>query len=478
MRSSFFGLELARRAMTTHRTNVDVIGHNLANVHTEGYRKQEAVLTPTNPYSLAGTNRLEMGTGVQVQDISRRQSRYLDREIYRRQGESAYWENRGQLLSEIEDILAEPGDSGIGAVMDQFWNCWQDLAAEPDSAAMRTAVIERGQELGDAFRMSTRQLENMMGNLEQTAASRVDRINSILSELQELDERVRTLHASDAIPSDLLDRRDVLVERLGELVDVQVRDTDGGGVRVTVDGIPVLDSYSGRRLEVQAVGAGGGGGEDGAMGFSWAREGDAGDPIEWEPSTVGELGSLVQMRNEDVPRMLSQLRELADGIRDGVNVVHSEGVTLDGDGGGEFFASEAGPGFLQVSEDITSNPKLIAAGGPEGEGDYAIAGDGRNALRLSDLRNDGELVGGSTPGEYLRSLVADLGIRAEQADQQHGNNHVMLSQLLNQRDALTGVSIDEEMTHLIQAQNAFNASARLVRVWDEMLDIVVNGLVR
>ncbi len=474
--------------MSSHRTDVDVIGHNLSNAHTEGYSKQDAVLRPTSPFSVGGSNRMEMGTGVEVTDITRRTNRYLDREIYRRSGEAEYWESRKQKLSEIEDILAEPGDSGISAVMDRFWNSWQELSSEPDSMSARTSVIERAEEMGDAFSAADRQMENMLDNLDQTAESRVERVNGILDELEDVTDRIRTLEGSGTTANDLLDQRDRLVEELSGLIDLHVSDSEDGGVRLMADGTPILDSYTGRRMEMEVAPPENEDGEikdfpDEEIGFQWKHE--EGHAVQWEdPPSTGELGSLTQMRNEDVPRMLEDLRSLADGIREAVNEQHGEGFDLDGDEGDDFFfnGEDAQSGVLTVDEVVRDDPRLLAAAS-DADG---VPGDGSNARALANLKEEDinielqyrDETDNEAPGEFLRSVVADLGIRAEQAEQQHGNNHSMLTQLKNSRDADTGVSIDEEMTHLIQSQNAFNASARLVRVWDEMLDTVVNGLVR
>ena len=464
MRSSFFGIETARRAIAAHRTTIDVIGHNLANANTEGYSKQDAVLNPTTPYFVQGARQLSLGTGVAVETITRRQSRYLDREIYRRTGELEMYDARRQIFSQVEDVLGEPGTGGLGGVLDRFWNAWQDLAGEADSPALRSSVIERAREMGDAFASVDRQLSSMMTNLEQTIGARVNRVNTIISELAEVSERIVSLTAAAAPPNDLLDRRDLLVEELSGLVNVDAGDADDGGIRLVVDGIPVLDSFTSRTLDVVAAG----GGDHGRVSFTWSHNDSV---IGWDPSAIGELGGLVGMRNEEIPEVLGRVSQLADGIREEANALHREGFALDGSPGGDFFVSI--PGVLEVRQEILDSPGAIAAAStPDG-----VPGDGSNALLIGTLR-EVPGVGGATPRGFLRSLVADVGVRSEQARQMYVNNTTMLTQLLNQRDAITGVSIDEELTHLIQAQNAFNAAAKLVAVWDEMLSTIVNGLVR
>ncbi len=475
MRSTFFGIEMARRALGAQRTNVDVIGHNLANAATEGYRKQEARLTPTNPYDQKGHPRMIMGTGVKVDEITRKQNRYLDREIYSRTSDEQMWSKRNQLLREVQDILAEPGEGGIGAAMDRFWNGWQELAGSADDPAVRTAVLERGAELGDAFHLALRQLDNMGDNLEQTIETRVDRINAIIGELREVNAQAVSLDARGLNPNDLLDRRDLLVEDLSGLIDVDVNDLPDGGVALTVDGIPILDSFSGRTLEIAEEEAPGDG--DGSITFAWRT--DDGSPAPWSPADGGEFAALVGMRNDEVPALRDDIAALSNGIRDAVNEQHREGFGLGGEDGFDFFDPDATSGYLRVNPQLQENPGRIAAALGDEEGNFTGPADGRNAEQIAQLRDEGILGEDDvTAGEYWRGMVANIGVRTEQAELLSNNNHTMLNQLKNQRDAVTGVSIDEELTHLIQAQSAFGAAARLVTVWDDMLDTVVNRMVR
>ena len=471
MRSTFFGIEMARRALGAQRTNIDVIGHNLANAGTEGYRKQDAHLVPTNPYDQKGHPRMIMGTGVKVADITRRQNRYLDREIYSRSSDEGMWTKRNQLLREVQDVLAEPGEGGVAAALDRFWNGWQDLAGNADDPAVRTALLERGNELGDAFRLARRQLDNMVDNLEQTISTRVNRVNGLIRELRDINEQVVALEARGLNPNDLLDRRDQLVEDLSGLIEVSVSDASDGGIALSAGGVPILDSFSGRRLEIADIEEGVPGGP-GQMTFQWVTDGGSAAP--WSPGPGGELGAMIGMRNEDVPELIADIVQLADGMREAINDIHELGYGLDGVDGRPFFSDGAHAGYLVVNPELLADPGRVAAAAGEDTG----PSDGGNALAIAGLRNERIIGGDASAAEFWRGVVAHVGVRTEQAELLATNNQVMLTQLRNQRDAVTGVSIDEELTHLIAAQNAFGAAARLVTVWDDMLDTIVNRMVR
>ncbi|MFP4200880.1 MAG: flagellar hook-associated protein FlgK, partial [Clostridia bacterium] len=315
MRSTFFGIEMARRALSAHRTNADVIGHNLANAATEGYRKQRARLTPTEPYDQPGHPRMIIGSGVQVEEITRKQNRYLDREISSRTADHSLWSKRRELLAEIQDVLSEPGDTGIDSAMDRFWNSWDELAGSADDPALRSSLVERAGELGDSLRIALRQLNNMSDNLEQTIQTRVQKVNGILSELSDINGEVLALEARGLNANDMLDRRDVLVEELSELIDITVTDSDDGGITIDAGGIPVLDSYTSRSLELGDV-TGGSGGSPAEVSFGWGTDG--GSASEWAPGSGGELGALVDVRNGDLPGLIDDIVTLADTLRQSV----------------------------------------------------------------------------------------------------------------------------------------------------------------
>src|SRR5690625_5305170 len=129
MRSTFSGIDIARRSLQAHRQALDVTGHNIANANTPGYRRQVARLATTAPFAAPtlnqGATTGQMGTGVHVTSVQRMVDTFVQHQLnLERQGE-AYWQQREQLLHEIELTFSEPSDTGLANALDQFWDAWQ-----------------------------------------------------------------------------------------------------------------------------------------------------------------------------------------------------------------------------------------------------------------------------------------------------------------------------------------------------------------
>jgi len=182
----------------------------------------------------------------------------------------------------------------------------------------------------------------------------------------------------------------------------------------------------------------------------------------------GELKAILDLRDVIVPKYQEALDTLAMGLRDAVNTVHRMGFTLEEppQRGGDFFIGD-GAKDLAVTPEILENPEKIAAslsGAP---------GDGGNALAIAQLRGR-PVVGGSTPDDFYRGIVSRLGVERGEAQRIAKNQELLVQQLENRRESISGVSLDEEMTNLIRYQYAYQAASLLVRTIDEMLDTLVN----
>src|SRR5690606_33845105 len=136
------GLEIARRALLAHQAALNVTGHNIANVATEGYTRRSPVLVPMPPEQ---TPNGILGTGVRLEGVSRNRSFFLDTQLRKEASLAGRWESRSQVLQQIESLVAEPSDGGIGALLDGFFNAWLELSNQPEDAGTRAVVVQAGQ---------------------------------------------------------------------------------------------------------------------------------------------------------------------------------------------------------------------------------------------------------------------------------------------------------------------------------------------
>ncbi|ADU50319.1 flagellar hook-associated protein FlgK [Thermaerobacter marianensis DSM 12885] len=512
MRSTFFGLELARLGLWAQQRALDVTGHNIANANTEGYSRQVARLSPTPAYappSLAmAAEAGQVGTGVQVAEIQRVRDLFLDRQARDLKAHLGRWQVRSQTLAELETILGEPSDAGLARALADFWDALATVANRPDSLPARTAAIQQAHTLLERFQTADRQLADLADNLDASLVARVDRVNQILVQMADLHRRIRVATAAGQTPNDLLDERDRLLEELGTLLPVRVTERPDGTVRVEVAGLPLVDGQVVHRLAVQeepAGGAGGGGTGSGTSGGLVVRiywDGTATVPASATPQAVsgpgasggaaaafiplddtvldgGEIDGLLEARDRLVAGLRQDLKALFFALADAVNAVHRQGYGLNdgppaGSGqqgaGRDLFVVGSGSDLQQVvvNPELDDPANLAAAQMP------GAPGDGRNALAMVQLRHAPlNLPGSPSAQDYLESVVAGLGIAGRQAEEGQRTAQLLLDQVAAQRESVRGVSLDEEMTQLIRYQHAYAAAARLVTAVDTMLGILI-----
>jgi flagellar hook-associated protein 1 FlgK len=167
------------------------------------------------------------------------------------------------------------------------------------------------------------------------------------------------------------------------------------------------------------------------------------------------------------------LDQLAFAVSNSVNDLHERGFTLDGKTGVQFFEkvnSVTGAAErLALSRDIEHNVNNIAVAlQPD------APSDNRNALAIANLQNHHMMNGGhTTADDFYNSIVSEVGVASARNKEALGQQQSIITQLNRVRDQVSGVSIDEETTNLMQFQHAFDASARVIRVADEMMDTVL-----
>ncbi|HHW42808.1 MAG TPA: flagellar hook-associated protein FlgK [Desulfotomaculum sp.] len=539
MLSTFFGMEIARRGLLSSRTAMDVTAHNLANASTKGYTRQDPVFTATDPYTLPGAwQKLlpgQIGSGVEVSQIRRVRDGILDQQVRGALGEDGFWSERQDALQRVEAVFPEPSDVGLGDVIGRFFNAWHELNNSPTDPGLKAAVKELGQELAVNFRHTYTQLKDIKGSLQQSIDLKVDQINAIVRELAGLNKEIARIVANGNQPNDLLDRRDLLLDELNGLVPVQVMVNKDETINVSLkyyDGSgneqqQSLVVYDGSYYQLKAVVDNSNNNDELKLDV-YDQYGiqvtDGGTPvsINWtESSESFKLsGSLAGVENarRRVQDYMDQLDQLAYGLAAYVNNLHhdkydSKGnlITQDDQNNGvykgvDFFALNAptyDPGnntddnslndsidyktYIQFSTDKGSE-YVNYVKGYAGKIDLSdkIKSDvnnvnGTQALNIARLRT--ELTMADTAGKltatfeaFYRGLVAGVGADAQGADHQVGTTQAVLNQLENLRQSVSGVSLDEELTRLTQFQYAFQASARMVTVLDDMLDTLINRM--
>ncbi|RKX78389.1 MAG: flagellar hook-associated protein FlgK [Spirochaetes bacterium] len=330
MQSSFAGIEIGKRSLIAHTQGLHTVGHNLSNIDTEGYSRQRVEMNATDPLYLPQLNREEtpgqIGQGVDIVRIERIRDMILDGRIVKQANGQGYWEARDKYILLTEQVYNEPSDLSVRAMMDRFWESWQELSLHPQEIGARKAVIQRGETLMDSIHQRYYSLKEIREMLEQDISATVKEINDIASQISKLNGKIVKVKAMGDNPNDLMDRRDLLVQRLSRLIDISTDTRDPDEFTV----------HTGGRILVQ-------GRVYHPLALEPEPENEGYSEVVWLERGVqaffrgGKLAALVELRDVDVRAEIQKLDMMTINFIDLVNSIHREAYGLNGKTGQDFF---------------------------------------------------------------------------------------------------------------------------------------------
>lgn len=476
MPSSFTALQIGLTGLRAHRRGMEVTGHNVTNAATEGYSRQEVLLEPfiqRNMTIQAGT----AGLGVRIEDVRRVRDRFIDAIFRGEQSRKTALESEKVVLDHLQVVVGEPSDSSIQSALNDFWASWHDLASEPHLASARATVMERGKNLVSLFRSLGTQMDSVAHDIEVDIRVTVARVNYLSTEIAKTTLEIQRAMARNEPLGDLLDKRDLMLDEITALTGATVTLKEAESVRVSVAGLPLVDGQVVYELEAVFTSSG--------TEFRWRPLSSPSGQYEVMTSVGGKLGGLKTARDETVYGFKAQIEGLFKDFVDRVNQQHAQGYHLysatgepapdPNDPANWFFLVGDPTDYLhsvEVNPAITADPGYIRAS--------SVAGDalnGRNALAVADL-----IEGANNPSnvptfnERWQSIVGTLGVRAQKVQSGITTQELLVKELANRKDSISGVSTDEEMANLMRFQHAYDACARVITVADEMLDTIINRM--
>lgn len=458
--SSFFDLNIAVSALRAQQYALSVTGQNIANANTSGYRRQDIQFEATTPSSEVAartpSGAVYLGTGVTVSAVRRLQDQYMDTQYRLESQNQGMWESRSNSLNQIETLFPEPGGSGLNNMMDQFWNSWQDLASSPESVPDRTAVIEKATALADRLREVYNGMRTMQMEMNNSVEDKVTNINRIASQIATLNVQITQSSIGDSKPNDLMDMRDNLLEQLSKAVKVDAQGTTGNDTIVSIDGKTLVQGGHVNELSLSKD-------STGLSSIKWSDDNSA------VSIRGGELKGLMDVRDGDIPQFIASLNQIASGIVNAVNAAHAAGADTSGNPAGTFFVAGSDASNIAVNPAVVADPTKVAASG------NGSLGDNSTAVAISKLSSS-IVIGGQTISAAYAALVGSVGAKTQEATVQLTAHNSTLTQLQNQRDSISGVSLDEEMTNMIKYQKSYDAAARVVTMINDMLDTVINRM--
>jgi flagellar hook-associated protein 1 FlgK len=422
-------LSIAVSALRAHTYAVETTSHNIANAATPGYRRQRVELRTAYPRN-GGLG--PMGAGVEAARITRATDRLGDLRVRGTSAQAAYFGTRSEIMQKVEDVFGEP-EQGVTTELTAMWDAFATLAVSPTDNAARYQVISALNGVADRVNEISRSLAQLSADASQRLSSDVDEANATIMRLREINRYARI---PGGLPADLADERDRALDALATSIGARSSIDNDGMVRVTLNGLALVDG-------------------DRATPLTVTSSGTVTHPS--GPVTIGgTVGGLSASVVTDIAGAKASLDTFVSGFMTALNAVHAGGFTPSGAAGGPLLGMTSG----QLTVTVAAPADLAAAD---------VAGqlqNGRVADALAQLR--------STQGGAYRALVTDLSGRVAGVGRSAETAQSVADAASQQRDSAVGVNLDEEMTDLMSQQRAYEAAARLVSVVDEMMQALIS----
>ena len=551
---------IGKQGLMAQQIAMQVTSHNIANVNTEGYSRQEVIFEEGMPLNSTPG---QTGTGVNATTIKRKYDSFLEGQLTDSRETLGNLEAKKSAISKIEDYFYDTNGTGINQLLDQFFNSMQDLSANPAGTAERVSIISRADAFANAVNSAYSSLEQLQKDMNSQVKQTVTDINNLASQIASLNTEIQRAEANGQNANDFRDMRGRILNDLAEKIDIQYFEDDSGQITVIGGGMATLVE-KGNSWVLDAVSD-----PDNYGYYNIVSSPDSSNVLNLTDSiSGGRLKGLLTIRDTETWDAMDELDRFAASIANEINQVHRTGFGLDGSTGTNLFSpsfetgdvlsqdvgdiramsTNTGTGSLSITIDDPSaltfnNYELTFSGGNytltnkstnaantavyadpssftfEGlsvtisgsiaAGDkYIISahknsardiqaaidmsdqakiaaaaiaadnrGDNSNVLALVQLQDALTIDGNSSFSSYYGSIVGRIGVNSQYINNQYSAQEFSSEQLRNMRESVSGVSIDEEMANLMKFQFAYEASARLITIGDELLDTLL-GILR
>lgn len=456
------------QALGAQSAGLQVTGRNLANANNPAYARQRVILSDLGT---VGTGVSAQSLGMQASGVQSLRDRYLDAQVASENSITSMLQAKSDSLRRAEAGLGESinlatdpaaigstaaSGSGISGTLAGFFNAFQALSSDPTNIAQKQVLMQSAGSLATAVNSADANLATEQAGDTQRVAGDVSNANGLLSDIASLNTQISTAEAgTPGSAVGLRDQRQAKIEALAQTMDVSVNPSLDHPGQVQISG------RDGQGNAVLLV-------DRGAVVAPLAFDGQnvtAGTGAQAATLNVsgGTIAGELQARDSTIGSLRTSLATLAGEITSTVNGAYNPG----GANANFFTATPSGGQLLQVDPATTANTLRTGSGGGAGANDLALAVAKVGSQAFSTAA--GDPING-TLGGYYSGVVANFGAQIAGTNSQITNQALVSQQIGSQRDAVSGVSIDEETTNLMQYQRAFQASSRVVSVLDTMFN--------
>ncbi len=471
MAGIFHILNIGSESLHATRQGVDTAGHNIANAQVEGYSRQRVNIAQREPLQ---KNNILIGNGVYVGNISRSHDKFVENQINKAHQNLGYSHARSESLKALEMVYSPELNASVADEMTKFFNGLEDLSNFPEDFTVRTSVVESGKDIASAFRRVDEELNINRSGLNERVAEVCSDVTQKCEEIASLNVKIQGLEVGQGQQAnDLRDQRDRLLRDITEKVEVKYYEDQHGMLLVRgPNQVTLVEGGHAAKLGVQRSHD-----NNGMYDVTITDWESHGTRVVTDKIDGGALQALIQVRDKDIPDLRGKNNYMAQEFASNFNQVHRNGFGIKDYSektGRDFFAvsgnTDLAASSIWVDDSILqSNDAISAASSP------MAPGDNINVNGLLNLKN-AKLFGNDLVNlnEFYANYAGALGLDVVRASHIKDANNIVVDDLIARREAVSGVSLDEEATNMLKWQANFTASSKVITTADEMLETILS----
>lgn len=519
------GLDLGKRALMAQAQAIKVNGQNITNANTPGYSRQRIEVKNSIHTRDESINILE----------SRRiRDKFIDKSLRNEYQSLGNWDMKTQLLTRIEDIFNEPSDSSINRILGEFWNSWEDLSNYPEGNTQRAMVVQRGVALAQAINRVNSNLDVIEKNVDGYINDRISQINTLASQIAHLNSKIVFSEAGDQEASGMRDNRDLLIDKLSKMVNITVSDRGNSSLAIYVGGTVLVDDATYNTMIID----GSSNSKNVRILWSSSKavadinNGELSGLLDLRNDIIPELRKQINQFASTLTSEVNRLHEAGYGLdrttgvkffseiemfrmtldleddlnsgtvtsdlreefqNKGISLSNSTNIYADEDdrwrvvNDGIVYTVRKESDQLKVytgtaekiavNNDLLNNFRLVAAADDtdeNGNPEVPQPGDNGTARKIAALADETLTPIGTSLGKHYSNMVNALASKSQHANVMRESSDLLVTDLEEQRESVSGVSLDEEIADLIKLQKIYEAASQYMSIINNMLSVLMN----
>lgn len=521
-------LYIGSSGLQTSQNALNSTAHNITNVDTKGYTRQQVLMETrryntllTDPRSVANQ---QTGLGVNYSKVRQVRDYFLDKTYRKESGRSMFYEESTNCMMEVENLLGELNGEAFQTSLSDLWTSIQELAKDPGSSVTQGLLVQRATQFVERATNVYEDLSAYQDNLNLQAVQMVDKINNYGKQILELNDKIRMIESAGVeSANDLRDARNQILDELGQMVKITYNEDMDNNVWVQIEGVDFVKNGTCYEIGMKV---------DETTGFStpfWPQNAkytimEDGTknyntqgaevfhfdvPISSDLDTdIGSLKATILARGDHradyhdieenydgvsqsiIMNVQAEFDQLIHNVVTKINEVLADasdpatGYMCNADGTPLQLFTAITPDVttmfslknVQVNEVLQQEPSRLSFRKPDGTVDYETAEKLKAAFTEQEYYLNPNVLKKTNFIDYYTDLVSQVANSGYVFRSIADNQAATAEATMYAREQIVGVSSDEELSNMIKFQNAYNASSRYINVIDELLEHIIQTL--